>query len=57
MTDMWTDELTEPAGDEQTWARPRASITVAAQPHYSRFVDMADLSWAPRVANGQEVAA
>ncbi|MBQ1165488.1 replicative DNA helicase, partial [Streptomyces sp. A73] len=24
----------------------RASITVAAQPHYSRFVDMADLSWA-----------
>ncbi|MBQ1166128.1 hypothetical protein KBZ21_49910, partial [Streptomyces sp. A73] len=23
MTDMWTDELTEPAGDEQTWARPR----------------------------------
>ncbi|MBQ1164976.1 replicative DNA helicase, partial [Streptomyces sp. A73] len=33
MTDMWTDELTEPAGDEQTWARPRAleaERTVAA---------------------------
>ncbi|MBQ1165246.1 hypothetical protein KBZ21_45480, partial [Streptomyces sp. A73] len=33
MTDMWTDELTEPAGDEQTWARPRdleADRTVAA---------------------------
>ncbi|MBQ1164415.1 hypothetical protein KBZ21_41230, partial [Streptomyces sp. A73] len=32
MTDMWTDELTEPAGDEQTWARPRdleAERTVA----------------------------
>lgn len=36
---------------------PRATITVAAQPHYSRFVDMADLSWAPRVAGGQEAAA
>ncbi|MBQ1167290.1 hypothetical protein KBZ21_55750, partial [Streptomyces sp. A73] len=29
----WTDELTEPAGDEQTWARPRdleAERSVAA---------------------------
>lgn len=33
---------------------PRSTITAAAQPHYSRFVDMASVSWAPRMAAGQE---
>ncbi|EPD94560.1 replicative DNA helicase [Streptomyces sp. HPH0547] len=37
---------------------PRATITVAAQPHYSRFVDMAGVSWAsPAATTSQEAAA